>query len=83
MKKKLLSLALTGCLAAAILTGCGSGSSKDTYNVGICQLIQHPALDAATEGFKAALTSGSSVSHQQHPHLGHICYRLCDSAADG
>ena len=25
------------------------------YNVGICQLVQHPALDAATEGFEAAL----------------------------
>lgn len=27
-----------------------------TYTVGICQLIQHEALDAATEGFQAALT---------------------------
>lgn len=26
------------------------------YNIGICQLVQHPALDAATEGFQAALT---------------------------
>ena len=25
------------------------------YNVGICQLVQHPALDAATQGFKDAL----------------------------
>ena len=27
-----------------------------TYNIGVCQLLQHPALDAATEGFQAALT---------------------------
>ena len=27
-----------------------------TYNIGICQLVQHVALDAATEGFKDALT---------------------------
>ena len=27
-----------------------------TYNVGICQLVQHEALDAATQGFKDALT---------------------------
>ncbi|MDE7266163.1 MAG: ABC transporter substrate-binding protein, partial [Lachnospiraceae bacterium] len=27
----------------------------DTYNVGICQLVQHDALDAATQGFKDAL----------------------------
>lgn len=30
--------------------------SDKTYNIGICQLVQHPALDAATEGFKRALT---------------------------
>jgi len=29
--------------------------SADSYNVGICQLVQHVALDAATEGFKTAL----------------------------
>ena len=27
------------------------------YNIGICQLVQHPALDAATQGFKDALTA--------------------------
>ncbi len=26
------------------------------YTIGICQLVQHPALDKATEGFKDALT---------------------------
>lgn len=33
------------------------------YNIGICQLVQHPALDAATQGFKDALTAklGDSV----------------------
>ncbi len=31
-------------------------SSGDSYTVGICQLVQHDALDAATEGFKDALT---------------------------
>ena len=29
-----------------------------TYNIGICQLIQHPALDQATQGFKDAVTEG-------------------------
>ncbi|MCR5415703.1 MAG: ABC transporter substrate-binding protein [Pseudobutyrivibrio sp.] len=35
-----------------------------TYNVGVIQLVQHPALDAATEGFQAALTEklGDSVT---------------------
>lgn len=34
----------------------GAGGTGETYQIGICQLIQHPALDAATEGFQAALT---------------------------
>ena len=29
----------------------------ETYTVGICQLAPHPALDAATQGFKDALTA--------------------------
>lgn len=80
MKKKLLSLVLTGCLAAGVLTGCGSAGdnaktaskSKDSYKVGICQLIQHPALDAATEGFKAALTEklGDKVSFDEQNASG-------------
>ncbi len=34
----------------------GEESSGDSYSIGICQLVQHDALDAATEGFKDALT---------------------------
>lgn len=37
------------------LVGCGE-SSSDVYKVGVVQLVQHVALDAATEGFQAALT---------------------------
>jgi putative ABC transport system substrate-binding protein len=35
-----------------------------TYKIGICQQLEHPALDAATEGFQAALTEklGDSVT---------------------
>lgn len=54
MKKKLLALVLTAVMALS-LTACGS-SAKDTYTVGVCQLVQHVALDAATQGFKDALT---------------------------
>lgn len=31
-------------------------ATDKVYNIGICQLLEHPALDAATEGFEAALT---------------------------
>lgn len=37
----------------------GAANTEDgegTYKVGIIQLVEHPALDAATEGFEAALT---------------------------
>ena len=30
---------------------------KEEYVVGICQLVQHPALDQATKGFRDALTA--------------------------
>ena len=31
-------------------------ASGEVYSIGICQLVQHDALDAATQGFKDALT---------------------------
>ena len=34
----------------------GTDSTAKTYTVGICQLVQHDALDAATKGFRDALT---------------------------
>ena len=43
---------------AAPSTQLGTQSSADsdkTYNIGICQQLEHPALDAATEGFQTAL----------------------------
>ncbi len=35
-----------------------------SYTIGVCQLVEHPALDAATEGFQDALTEllGDSVT---------------------
>lgn len=58
MKKKLMSALLAAAMVVS-LTACGgsNGASGDkTYNVGICQLVEHPALDAATQGFVDALT---------------------------
>ncbi|MBO5213659.1 MAG: ABC transporter substrate-binding protein [Clostridia bacterium] len=55
--KKLLSftLVLVMLLTLGMLTAC-QPAEKDGYTVGIIQLAEHPALDSATEGFKAALT---------------------------
>ncbi len=57
--KKLISLVLAAVMALS-LVACGS-SNKDqdtgdkTYKVGVVQLVQHEALDAATQGFTDAL----------------------------
>ena len=54
--KKIVSLICVLALALS-LTACASSPADDgTYVVGICQLVQHEALDAATQGFKDALT---------------------------
>lgn len=60
--KKLLSLALAAAMALG-MTACGStggtaaaASADGSYQIGVIQLVQHVALDAATEGFQDALT---------------------------
>ena len=57
MKKRIICLALAALmvLSALTLAGCGEKKAKDKYVVGICQLVQHTALDAATQGFMDAL----------------------------
>ena len=67
---KMLAVMLAGVMALA-LCACGSSKSGSeagseassqaqasgdkVYQIGICQLVQHNALDAATKGFKEAL----------------------------
>ena len=65
--KKIMSVVMTAAMVAG-LAACGSEAESNTtqasgasatsdkvYNIGICQQLEHPALDAATEGFQAAL----------------------------
>ena len=52
--KRIVALCLTAVLVAGVFAGCSTQTKK--YKVGICQLVQHDALDAATQGFKDALT---------------------------
>lgn len=56
--KKLLAVLTAGILAASTLAGCGNTNQTQTgktYKIGLCQLVQHDALDKATEGFQDAL----------------------------
>lgn len=51
--KKIAAVALSVAMATTVLAGCGSSdsSSKGDYKVGIIQLTEHVALDAANKGF--------------------------------
>jgi len=48
--KKLLAILVAALLCLGVVA-----VAEETYAVGICQLVQHPALDAATQGFQDAL----------------------------
>ncbi len=57
MKKRLASFILSATMVLG-LAACGEAPSGDeVYTVGIIQQVEHQALDAATEGFKDALTN--------------------------
>lgn len=53
--KKLIAMFMTLCLALGCFA-CAGAEEEKTYTVGIIQLVQHTALDAATKGFRDALT---------------------------
>ena len=87
MKKKLLALALAAMMVLS-LAACGAKKEEapaeapaetpaetpaaESYTVGICQLAPHPALDAATQGFKDALTDalGDAVTFDEQNAAG-------------
>ena len=63
--KKLVTLVLALVLVAAV-------SCASAVEIGICQLVQHPALDAATQGFRDALTEkfGGDVTFDEQNASG-------------
>lgn len=72
MSRRSLASAATTALAALTLAACGGGDTQTTdssgadasgapaagatYQIGITQIVSHPSLDAAREGFKQSLT---------------------------
>ena len=80
--KKLVSILVVLAMVLSF-AACGSEPAADgKYTVGICQLVQHEALDAATEGFKAALTEkfGDNVTFIEHNASGDAatCITICN-----
>lgn len=72
-----LAITLAGCTVGGTTTTTSTNSdtssnTSDTYTVGILQLVQHPALDAATKGFKEVLTEefGDKVTFDEQNAAG-------------
>ena len=55
MKRKALTITLAAVMAMGTCAVTASAADGDKYTIGICQLVQHEALDAATQGFKDEL----------------------------
>ena len=70
MKKKVLSITLSALMVGSLMTA--AVNAEESYEIGICQLVQHVALDAATQGFKDALTEklGDAVSFDEQNAQG-------------
>lgn len=89
-----MSLALSACggnsattstpagSAAPAASGSAAATGDKTYTIGICQLVQHNALDAATKGFKDALTEklGDKVKFDEQNAAGDsaTCATICN-----
>ena len=74
MKKRcsIMKAILAALLAAAMCVPATALGEEKTFTVGICQLVQHDALDAATQGFKDALTEalGDKVTFDEQVASG-------------
>lgn len=81
MEKRFLAAAV----AAAAMTGFigDAAEAEEPFRVGICQLIQHEALDSATQGFKDALTEkfGDNIIIEEQNAQGD--FYLCSTIING
>ena len=80
--KKVMSILIVLAMVLSF-AGCGSEpAAEGKYTVGICQLVQHEALDAATLGFKEALSEklGDKVTFVEHNASGDAatCVTICN-----
>ena len=79
--KKIISVFMALIMLIS-LAACSGETAEANYKVGICQLVQHEALDAATQGFKDALTEalGDKVEFIEHNASGDAatCITICN-----
>ena len=80
--KKLIAV-LLAVLMVASMAACSAPKADGSYVIGICQIAPHDALDAATNGFKAALTEafGDKVKFKDGNAGGD--FNNCGTIVDG
>lgn len=54
LRRRALAIVCATAASALVLAGCAAEDSSESLEIGINQLVQHPALDATAEGFKEA-----------------------------
>ena len=82
--KKIIAIMLA-VLMLASMTACGETARDDgKYVIGICQLMTHPSLDQATQGFKDAVVAAlgeENVTFRDQDAGGE--YTNCGTIVDG
>jgi len=83
MKKWGLIILAAAVIAAAVIGVTWNKGKNQDYTVGICQFSQHQSLDAATQGFKDALTEklGDRVDFREVNAQGD--YATCTTVING
>ena len=80
--KKIVSIIMVLAMVLSMAACSSEPAADDAYTVGICQLVQHDALDAATLGFKEALQEklGDKVTFVEHNASGDAatCVTICN-----
>ena len=84
--KKIIAI-ICAVLMLASLTACGTAANNKAdgkYTIGICQLVTHEALDAATKGFKDALIAELGEENLTFKHQDAAGKQAnCDTIVDG
>jgi putative ABC transport system substrate-binding protein len=83
MKKTLaLLMAAIMMLSCIALTSCNT-QDDGKYTVGVCQLVQHPALDAATQGFidtlKAEFGDNVEILNENASNSPELCTTIVNN----
>jgi putative ABC transport system substrate-binding protein len=69
--KRILAIFMSTLLMAGLLTACGSDTAEedkdaDVFKIGVIQLVEHEALDAAYEGFIQGLKDAGLVEGKDY-----------------